>query len=279
MVTLAREYRLHTEQSPYRSTWDQWKSTSTYGRIQGKQWLYQEDGQYTDITQYEENAPLYGGSNGNSYRLPGMAVLVDVNGDGVINSNDQLATGWVGTGNNPPLQFGSNMNLSYKNLDLAIGLQGASFFTVQVARDDNWGYGTRFPVFWSKYLDRWTTEDPAADPFDPATEWIPGKWEALTAVTTGNMTSAATDRWRMDATYLRVKSLELGYTIPANITRKIRIDQIRAFMNCFNLFTFCQEDVRGLDPERNESDNGGTYTVDLTYPLMRTISFGVEIKF
>jgi len=280
MVTLAREYRLHVEQSPYRSTWDQWKSGSNGdGRIQGRIWLYQEDGQYTDITQYEENAPLMGGSNGNSYLLPGMAVLVDVNGDGVINSNDQLATGWQGVGNNPPLQFGSNMNFSYKNLDLVIGLQGASFFTVQVARNDNWGYGTRFPVFWSKYTDRWRTEDPAADPFDPATEWIPGKWEALTAVTTGNMTSASSDRWQMDATYLRVKSLELGYTIPASISRKIRIDNIRTYVNCFNLFTFCQEDVRGLDPERNESDNSGTYTVDLTYPLMRSYNIGVEIKF
>ncbi len=91
-----------------------------------------------------------GGSNGNSYLLSGMAVLVDVNGDGVINSNDQLPTGWAGVGNNPPLQFGMNMNCSYKNLDLVIGLQGSSFFTVQVARNDNWGYGTKVPVFWSK---------------------------------------------------------------------------------------------------------------------------------
>jgi TonB-linked SusC/RagA family outer membrane protein len=279
-VTLARQYRLHVEQAPYRSTWDQWKSGSDGdGRVQGRNWLYQENGQYTDITQYEENAPLYGGANGNSYRLPGMAVLVDVNGDGVINSNDQLPTGWEGVGNNPPLQYGSNMQLSYKNLDITLGLQGASFFTIQVARDDNWGYGTRFPVFWSKYLDRWRTEDPTANPFDPATTWIPGKWEALTAVTTNNMTSAASDRWRMDATYLRVKSLELGYTVPVNISRKIGINNLRAYVNCFNLFTFCQEDVRGLDPERNESDNSGTYTVDLTYPLMRTFNLGVDIKF
>jgi TonB-linked SusC/RagA family outer membrane protein len=279
-LTVARQYRLYVEQSPYRSTWDQWKSGSDgNGRIQGRNWLYSENGQYSDITQYEENAPLYGGSNGNSYRLPGMAVLVDVNGDGVINTNDQLATGWEGVSSNPPLQYGSNINLSYKNFDFVLGLQGASFFTVQVARDDNWGYGTRFPVFWSKYLDRWKTEDPNANPFDPATKWIPGKWEALTAVTTGNMTSAASDRWRMDATYLRVKSLEVGYNVPSKITKKIRIDNLRAYVNCFNLYTFCKKDVRGLDPERNESDNNGTYTVDLTYPLMRTINFGVEIKF
>ena len=277
MLTLARQYRLHVEQSPYRSTWDQWKSSSDGdGRVQGRSWLYQEDGQYTDITQYEESAPLYGGSNGNSYRLPGMAVIVDANGDGVINSSDQLPTGWVGTGQNPPLQFGLNMHLSYKNFDVNLGLQGASLFTVWVDRNDNWGYGTRYPVFWSKYLDRWRTEDPNANPFDPATKWIPGKWEAITAVTTGNMTNAASDRWRMDATYLRVKSLEVGYTVPVKIFKKIRIDNLRTYVNCFNLFTFCQKDVRGLDPERNEGDY---YTVDLTYPLMRSFNFGIEIKF
>jgi TonB-linked SusC/RagA family outer membrane protein len=279
-VTVARRYRLHVEQSPYRSTLDEWKSGSDgNGRIQGKDWLYQEAGQYTDITQYEEKAPLYGSTNGNSYRLPGMSVIVDVNGDGVINSNDQLPTGWVGVGNNPPLQYGSNWHVSYKNFDIDMGLQGASFFNVQVARDDNWGYGTRFPVFWTKYLDRWRTEDPTANPYDPATKWIPGRWEALTATTTGNLTSAASDRWHMDATYLRIKTLELGYSVPVNISRKISIDNLRIYMNCFNLYTFCQKDVQGLDPERNESDNNGTYTVDLTYPLMRAFNFGVEIKF
>lgn len=279
-MTLARKYYLHREQAPYRSTWERWKSNSDGdGRIQGRSWMYQEDGQYTDITQYEENAPLYGGTNGNSYRLPGMSVVVDVNGDGVIDNNDQLPSGWTGTGSNPPLQFGTNMSLSYKNLDVVLGLQGASFFTVWVSRNDNWGYGTRFPVFWSKYLDRWRTEDPNDNPFDPATKWIPGKWEALTATTTGNMTSLSSDRWRMDATYLRIKSLEIGYTIPSKFTKNLKINSLRTYLNCFNLFTFCQEDVRGLDPERNESDNSGTYNVNLTYPLMRSYNIGLEINF
>ena len=152
-------------------------------------------------------------------------------------------------------------------------------FNIQIARNDNWGYGNRFPVFWSKYLDRWHTEDPNADPFDPATKWIPGRWEALTATTTGNMTSAATKRWYMPATYLRVKSLELGYTLPTKWTDRVKLDNVRLYLNAFNLFTFCNEDVRGMDPERNESDNNGTYTVDLTYPLMRSYNFGLEISF
>ena len=280
-MTISRNFYLHREQAPYRSTWSEWKSGSDGdGRIQGKLWLYQETGyQYQDITEYEENAPLYGGTRGNSYRLPGMYEIEDINGDGVINSSDQLPTGFSGVGSNPPLQFGSNITVSYKNFDAVLGLQGASMFTIQCDRDDNWGYGNRFPVFWSRYLDRWHTEDPKADPYDPATKWIPGRWEALTALTTGNMTNAATSRWRMDASYLRIKSLELGYTLPSKWTKRIKLDKVRAYLNTFNLFTFCNEDVRGFDPERNEATNGGQYTVDLTYPLMRSYNFGLEISF
>ena len=79
--------------------------------------------------------------------------------------------------------------------------------------------------------------------------------------------------------YLRIKSLELGYTLPARWTKKVKLDNVRLYLNAFNLFTFCQEDVRGLDPERNEADNNGTYTVDLTYPLMRSYNFGLEVTF
>ena len=93
------------------------------------------------------------------------------------------------------------------------------------------------------------------------------------------MTNAATSRWRMDASYLRVKSVELGYTLPSQWTKRIKLDKVRAYFNTFNLFTFCNEDVRGFDPERNESTNGGMYTVDLTYPLMRSYNFGLEISF
>lgn len=280
-MTISRRFLLHREQAPFRSTWSRWKSGSDGdGRIQGRQFLYQETGyQYQNITEYEENAPLYGTTRGNSYRLPGMYEIKDINGDGIIDSNDQLATGFVGTGNNPPLQYGSTITVSYKNFDAVLGLQGASMFNIQIARNDNWGYGNRFPVFWSKYLDRWHTEDPNADPFDPATKWVPGRWEALTATTTGNMTSAATKRWYMPATYLRVKSLELGYTLPTKWTDRVKLDNVRLYLNAFNLFTFCNKDVRGMDPERNESDNNGTYTVDLTYPLMRSYNFGLEISF
>jgi TonB-linked SusC/RagA family outer membrane protein len=274
-VTYSRRYLLYVEKAPYTNTYAIWKSsTEGNGRIQGREWIYRWDGVYTSVTDVEENAPLIGGTNGNFRMLPGMQKIVDVNGDGRISGDDQMPDTWAGVGSNPPLQYGMTMDASWKGFDVNMLLQGSSLFTVYNTNGDIWGYG-RMPTTWSKYMDRWHPEDPNANPFDPATVWIPGEWEALTNSNTGITAGNTTDRWRLDATYLRIKSLEVGYTVPANITRKVRIDNVRLFVNVFNLYTFCQKSIRFLDPERNEGD----YQADLTYPLLRSYNFGISINF
>jgi hypothetical protein len=209
-----------------------------------------------------------------------MDIIVDVNGDGVINSSDQMPFMWAGSGFfgdalNPPLQFGLNMNVSYMNFDLTIGLAGASMYTMSKSRYDQWGYGPRYPMFWDKYLDRWHTQNPDDNPFDPATVWIPGEWEALTANANNQTTNLTTDKWRMNATFLRAKNVELGYTVPNNVTSVIGLTGVRAFVNCFNLFTLCNKNLKDVDPERGE----GAYATSNSYPLMRTFNFGLEVKF
>ncbi len=279
-VTLSRLFYLHREQSPYRSTWAEWYSNSDgNGRITGRLFNYKRDGIMTSVTD-AETAPLIGGTLGNSLRLPGMDNIVDVNGDGVINGSDRLPymyanSGFFGTALNPPLQFGLNLYARYENFDFSMGLAGAGMYTMGKSRYDQWGYGTRYPMFWSKYLDRWHTEDPTANPFDPATVWIPGEWEALTANDSNNGTGLTTDKWQMNATFLRAKNVELGYTLPANATRKIGFTSVRAFVNCFNLFTLVNKNLKDVDPERAE----GAYRTSNTYPLMRTFNFGLEVKF
>lgn len=279
-MTYARKYLIHTERKPYVSSMEEWKDAWGQNRILGREWIYTRGDQYTDIEQFQ-TAPLYGGSLGNSKCTPGSYEIIDVNGDGVINSNDMTPSAWAGQyqgyATNPPLQYGMAMNASWKGIDFNMLLQGSSLFTVITAPNDVWGYG-RYPSLFEKFLDRWHTTDPNADPFDPATEWTPGKYPALkTGVNNSNTGDALiTDMWRFDATYLRIKSVELGYTLPANIAGKIRMDNIRVFLNCFNLYTFCaSEDAKGLDPEREE----GAYAADLTYPLMRSFNFGFNINF
>lgn len=279
-ATFARKYLVHTERKPYVSSMEEWKDAWGNNRILGREWIYERGDQYTNITEFE-TAPLYGGTLGNSKCTPGSYKITDANGDGVINSNDMLPVAWAGQyqgyATNPPLQFGFNTNAAWKGFDINMLLQGSAFFTVVTAPNDVWGYG-RYPALFEKFLDRWHTTDPKADPFDPATAWTQGRFPALkTSVNASNTGDAlVTDMWRFDATYMRIKSIEIGYTIPASLLKRAKIDELRVYVNCFNLYTFCaSKDAKGLDPEREE----GSYAADLTYPLLRSFNFGLNINF
>ena len=81
--------------------------------------------------------------------------------------------------------------------------------------------------------------------------------------------------WNPNATYLRLKSLELGYTLPKNLTRKVGISDLRVFVNGFNLLTFCNSLLKDADPEREERDWGAS----LAYPLMKSYNIGLNINF
>ena len=277
-LTYSRTYLTHVERSPNQSTWDVWYNANDtkndQGRIQGRVFGYKRDGIFTSVTE-TETAVLSGGTSGNYFMLPGMDKLVDVNGDGVINGNDQLPIMWSGQSTNPPLQFGLNGNVSYMNFDLTFSLAGSSLFSMSKSRTDQWGYGTQYQMFLARFLDRWHTENTTDNPFDPATKWIPGKWEALTQNASGTTTGNSTDKWRMDATYLRVKTVELAYNIPAKYSKVVGLKSARVFFNGYNLFTFCNDFLKDMDPERDE----GSYGAGNTYPIMRSYNFGLNIKF
>jgi hypothetical protein len=277
-LTYTRTYLKHVERSPNQCSWDVWNNGSdTYndqGRIQGRVFQAERDGIYTAINQYE-TAPLCGGTNGNYLMLPGMDKIKDINGDGIINGTDALPITWSGAGTNPPLQFGANLNAGYGNFELTVNMSGSSLFTMSKSRGDQWGYGTQYRFFLSEFMDRWHTANDTDNPRDPATVWIPGKWEALTVNGTGNTTGIVTDKWRMDATYLRIKTVELAYNVPVKYLKVIGLTGARVYVNGYNLYTFCNSFLKDMDPERDE----GAYSAGNTYPIMRSVNFGLNIKF
>lgn len=276
-ATYARKYLGYTERAPYQSTMQKWKDPWGSYRITGREWGYVYDGQYTSLSQYQ-TAPLLGGTSGNSLMLPGSNRITDVNGDGIIDGNDQLPVFWSGQyqgfAGNPPIQFGATLNMAFKKLDMNVLLQGAGMFTIFSSPNDVWGYG-RYPGLWAKYLDRWHVADPSMNPYDPNTTWVPGEYPALRSNFTGTTDALTTDRWRINATYLRIKSVELGYTFSGKKFQNAGIQSLRLFVNGFNLYTFANPLAKNLDPEREE----GAYTADLTYPLMQIYNFGLSLKF
>ena len=181
-------------------------------------------------------------------------------------------------GSNPPYQFGLNFTANYKSFDFSVLFQGAAGHSIQWKIDDIWGYG-RYPATYEKYLDRWHVANVGDDPFDPATKWVKGYWPALRNYDTYNggktKDSQNTARQIVPGTYVRLKNVEVGYTLPKNVSDAIGIQGGRVFVSAYNLFTICNPLLKGADPERIE----GAWNAGLTYPLMRTISVGVNVNF
>lgn len=278
--TYARYMHLHRTNNPETSQFNTWTSR-TENRYQGYTWFFDYDGQFTDIKEYE-TAPLYGGSNGNSLMLPGSYRLTDLNGDGRISNDDRRVQKWT-RGSNPPIQYGFSVTLNYKQFDLSMVWQGASGYYIQYSNNDIWGYG-RYPTTFKKFEDRWHTANITDDPFDPSTKWVSGFYPALKTYghagtydmgSNGGTGNTMIDIWNPDATYLRLKSLEIGYTVPKTVLSKVGISNARIYLNGFNLLTFCNKLLKQADPEREERD----WSAGLAYPLMRSYNIGVNITF
>lgn len=271
--TFTRTKRLHVENGGYSSSWDYWRN-SRVNRYDGWMGLYEYKGVYESIEEYE-TAPLLGGTAGNSKMLPGSYKLIDVNGDGIINSTDQTYDHWTYGTVNPPMQYGLTLDASYKGFDLNMVFQGASGYSINYRNNDIWGYG-RYPTLHEKFLDRWHTANVTDDPYSPETEWVSGFYPALRNYNYNNTTEAnVIDIWRPSATYLRLKNVEIGYTLPKNVVSRLGLSNGRVFINGYNLLTFCNKLLKDADPERQEAD----WDANLNYPLMKSYNFGVNINF
>lgn len=265
-MNLARTRHLVVDKPDARSSMDHWR----YGlgnRWNDLVWGYNKTGQF----QSEEeifHAPVHGGGTlGNTQILPGDFTYEDVNGDGIITGSDMLP---IFRNRTPKMFYGFTLNAAWKNFDLNAVFQGASLYNVRF----NEVFSSLFfndgnvPAY---FYDRWHL----ADPYDPASGWVPGKWPA--ARFSQNMQSSyrESSAWRMDASFLRVKSVELGYTIPAVITGKVRLNNVRLYANAHNLLTFADPMLKMFDPEKDE----GPYDAGYNYPLMQSINFGVNVSF
>lgn len=264
---IARTRNLYIEQGTLNSSWDIWRNQASW-RYNDFIWGYKVAGQYKDFDQIGLY-PNSGGANGNRKELVGDFYYEDVNGDGIIDSRDQLP---LYRNSTPLVYYGLNIDLSWRNFDFYALFQGAAFYTIQLkeAFASMFAFGEgNMPSF---FYDRWRL----ADPYDPDSEWIPGEWPAARkSEDMGSFYMENTDVWRRDASYLRLKSLELGYTLDPKLTKKAHIERLRIFINGNNLFTFCDKFVRPFDPEKVE----GAFSAGMNYPLTKSYNIGVNLTF
>jgi TonB-linked SusC/RagA family outer membrane protein len=208
----------------------------------------------------------------NGPKLPGIAVqpgdnrYTDVNGDGVIDDNDLFVLG----NPFPRLTFGFTYNLNVKNFDLNLFLQGvgkrAMFVRGEQVEPFHFSYSQ---VIYQHQLDFWTPQNPDA------------RFPRLAqngSQSNENNFRRGSDMYLFDGSYLRVKNIQIGYTLPTGIASKIGMKKVRAYLSGQNVLTF--SGIKFIDPESTEV--GGNVTAGgansaRAYPTPVFYGFGIDI--
>ncbi len=217
---------------------------------------YKTDG----IIQNKAEADAYNSKYGTSSK-PGDFRFVDTNGDNKINSDDRTN---IGNGI-PDWSFGFNFDAEWKGFDLSLffqGVSGVDIFDATYRQDIASG---NYPTW---VLQRWTGEG--------TSNTVPSLGDSKNWV--------CSDMYIQDGSYLRLKNITLGYTLPRSLTNKIGINRFRAYVRAENLFTWTK--YWGFDPEigagfdndtqKHRTENSGVdYGV---YPQARTFTIGFNIS-
>lgn len=214
-------------------------------------YVLQADGIYQ--TQQEiDNSAVY--DNRRDLVRPGDIRYRDINGDGVINSADRVIAG----SRIPKWTYGFNVDANFRGFDFATLLQGVGGVkTYPSAEGEQPFYGDASVT--TEWRGAWTPQNP--------TNKLP---RLTTASYAPNF--AYSTFWLRDASYLRVKNVQLGYTLPATLTQRAGVTRIRFYVNAQNALTFT--DLKNVDPERAISDN---FIRDV--PNVRILSVGTNIGF
>jgi TonB-linked SusC/RagA family outer membrane protein len=209
----------------------------------------------------DANRPVY--SYQNNKIQPGDIRYVDINGDGLINSDDAIP---IGYSDFPEKIFGFSFGGDYKGFDLSILFQGATNVSVTYSRSyvQPFNEARTAPEF---MLESWSQE--RLDNGQKIS--FPRFNQGLSSSTALHQSSSF---WTVDASYVRLKNAELGYSIPQHILRKIHLDYLRLYINGSNLLTWSKL-LPGLDPESAAASSVNSDP----YPVTRTINFGLNVKF
>lgn len=195
--------------------------------------------------------------------IPGDVVYKDLDRDGVIDDEDRTA---MGNPRSPELMFGIPFGFQYKNFDFSVLLQGATKSSILL----NGAAVFDFPQFEQDkigrvkkmHLDRWTPETAAT-----------AKYPALHYGTHDNNKNGNSSLFLYDASYLRLKNVEIGYNISPQLLRKFHVQQARIYVQGLNLLTFDKLGDVDIDPETKSGDGASWY------PIQKVFNFGIDITF
>lgn len=195
---------------------------------------------------------------------PGDIKYVDMNHDGIIDTNDKVR----GVGHpykNPEINYGFGFNVEWKGIYASVFFSGVANTSVLLAS----GNSTFWPFNWgvekgnyrTAFLDRWTAEDPRQDVTYPRLH-----------VGYGNSINDEPSTWWLrDGSFLRLKNAEIGYVLPEKALKTLRISGLRIYLLGENLAVF--DHIKFWDPEQGNRNKG------VSYPMSHSFTLGVELDF
>lgn len=221
---------------------------------------YKTDGYFQSEAEIQQAYPNGWTQFGGRDPQPGDIKYVDINGDGKLDANDRTTLGsW-----SPSITFGFNLSADWNGFDFTAAFQGAAGVKGYITREGV-GYvngdASKPSTLW---LDHWTPQNTnAATP------------RLIQGMEGWSMPTTTSDFWIQNASYLRMKTLQIGYTFPKTWLNKIGITNVRLFYTGENLLTFTGF-MDGYDPEAPITNDNmkGNY-----YPQIKTHSFGLNVTF
>lgn len=189
---------------------------------------------------------------------PGDIKYKDINGDGLINEYDEVPIGW---GNIPEIIYGVGFSVGWKNLSLTAMFQGAAHVDAMLSGEGvlPFAQGSGRGNLLSNITDRWTEQNPRQDAFYPRL-----------SIGTINMNYEKSTWWLKNTSYLRLKNVELSYTLPDRWMKHIRLENARIFIQGVNLLTFSPFDIWDVEL----GDGRGA-----AYPNISSASLGLSFNF
>jgi TonB-linked SusC/RagA family outer membrane protein len=224
------------------------------GMPTGTELVYQYAGVFKDQADIDANKLDYSSFTGKL--LPGDMKFQDVNGDGKLNGDDQIRNDKTST---PTFTGGFNFNLSYKNFDFSALVQGATGGVQIVGLTESGEIGNYLE--WS-YINRWSIDNPSSE--------HPRLSNRGQTYYTDLNNAARNSYWIRSNNYIRLKNVELGYTLSPSFIGKVGLSAVRVYVNGLNLLTL--DKIKIWDPESTNSS--AQY-----YPQARVINTGIKATF
>lgn len=201
-----------------------------------------------------DNSPLQMVGSGNI--RPGDIKYRDINGDGIVDSNDRVP---IGLSRTPEINYGFGISMGYKNFDFSCFFQGISNLSFFMNVSDFAPFINNRNALQFIADNHWSANNPVAQ----------AEFPRLTTTYNNNNYYQYSTWWMRDGSLLRLKTLEIGYTLPTRISKKIRAESLRFYLSGQNLFCFKNFDL--WDPEMGSTGLG--------YPLQRVYSIGFNVNF